>query len=415
MRRGLLILLLLIVIILGVFAWSFFGNPRNNPLLGQRKQPEGPGLTNKTIQSEQAIAPVPTVTPRLRATPAPVVVSHPSASPLAEQRLEPASIRVYTGEGKKEPEQVATEEMGDYAPYGRLVRCQLINTVDSASIETPIIGLVENDVWWDGKIIIHKCSEVHAIAQIDKSRERIASEGAFTFILHDPDDPGFGRELVVKGIALDREDDPSFLTYGITDGSSGLRGMVIKTDKMAEVKLFVASLISGVSQGLAATTTDAFGNVVNNPNGRGVANLPGTVINPVVGGAQAVLDRYAQLIEDAIERDGFFVRVPAGKQFYVYVRQAIDLNKATIAGDPARKRIEQEWLDDRVLLEKVTQPRTQRDQKVPNNRVGSLYDQQLNSLSQGLQRTSEALQQQTKILQEKANEVSGQNPQVPSQ
>jgi hypothetical protein len=41
------------------------------------------------------------------------------------------------------------------------------------------------------------------------------------------------------------------------------------------------------------------------------------VINPADGGTQSVLDRYAEQIGSSIERDGFFVRVPAGKQ-YVY-------------------------------------------------------------------------------------------------
>jgi hypothetical protein len=37
-----------------------------------------------------------------------------------------------------------------------------------------------------------------------------------------------------------------------------------------------------------------------------------------------VLGAYAQQIYDSIQRDGFYVRVPAGKQFYLYVTQTID-------------------------------------------------------------------------------------------
>ena len=43
---------------------------------------------------------------------------------------------------------------GDYAPAFRLVKCQLVNTVDSANLLTPIIGLVTDDLWWNGKVII---------------------------------------------------------------------------------------------------------------------------------------------------------------------------------------------------------------------------------------------------------------------
>jgi hypothetical protein len=56
----------------------------------------------------------------------------------------------------------------------------------------------------------------------------------------------------------------------------------------------------------------------------------------VAGGTQGVLDRYADQILKSIERDGFFVRVPAGKQFYLYCSEAIDLSHAKIGADDER-------------------------------------------------------------------------------
>jgi len=47
-------------------------------------------------------------------------------------------------------------------------------------------------------------------------------------------------------------------------------------------------------------------------------------------GAQKVLSEYAQSIYDAIQRDGFYVRVPSGKQFYLYVLQTIDRTDARL-------------------------------------------------------------------------------------
>ena len=49
-------------------------------------------------------------------------------------------------------------------------------------------------------------------------------------------------------------------------------------------------------------------------------------------GAQKVLSVYAQRIHEAIQKDGFYVRVPSGKQFYLYVLQTIDRNEAVIGG-----------------------------------------------------------------------------------
>ena len=45
-----------------------------------------------------------------------------------------------------------------------------------------------------------------------------------------------------------------------------------------------------------------------------------------------MLSVYAQRIYEAIQRDGFYVRVPSGKQFYLYVLQTIDRDAALLGG-----------------------------------------------------------------------------------
>ena len=110
-------------------------------------------------------------------------------------------------------------------------------------------------------------------------------------------------------------------TWGITDGSAGLRGKLLKTDNLAEIKLFVASLLSGAASAFTETRTSAFGTFA----------IPSLQNAPLMG-AQSVLDRYAQQILQTIERDGFYVRVPAGKQFYLYITQTVDEKDAKIGG-----------------------------------------------------------------------------------
>ena len=51
-----------------------------------------------------------------------------------------------------------------------------------------------------------------------------------------------------------------------------------------------------------------------------------------------MLDQYAAQILDSINRDGVFVRVPAGKAFYVYVTQTLDVGKATVGNVAVAKR-----------------------------------------------------------------------------
>jgi hypothetical protein len=52
-------------------------------------------------------------------------------------------------------------------------------------------------------------------------------------------------------------------------------------------------------------------------------------------GAQEVLNVYAQQILATIQRDGFYVRVPAGKQFYLYITDTVDVSKAIVGGGQA--------------------------------------------------------------------------------
>ncbi len=203
----------------------------------------------------------------------------------------------------------------DFAPFGRLIPCELVITVDSSSIQTPIVGLVTEDIFHHGQLIIPAGTEVHGAAQVDRARERIASSGRWTLVWQN------GQELSVSGLALDHERDPETGTWGITDGSAGLRGKLLKTDNLAEVKLYIASLLTGAAEAFTDKQTSAFGTFA----------LP-SLQNAPLKGAQSVLDRYAQQILYAIERDGFYVRVPAGKQFYLYITQTVDEDDAKIGG-----------------------------------------------------------------------------------
>jgi hypothetical protein len=203
----------------------------------------------------------------------------------------------------------------NYAPYGRLIPCELIVTVDSSSTQTPIIGLVTEDIYFGGRLLIPAGTEVHGKAQTDRTRERIASSGGWTFVWQD------GREMRVSGLALDREFDPDGSGWGITDGSAGLRGQVLKTDDMAEIKLFAASFLSSAASAFTENQQTVLGTEV----------LP-TAQNAGLEGVQGVLQAYAQQIYDSIQRDGFYVRVAAGKQFYLYLTQTLDVSDAAIGG-----------------------------------------------------------------------------------
>jgi hypothetical protein len=204
-----------------------------------------------------------------------------------------------------------------FAPFGRLIPCETVITVDSASIETPIVGLVAENVYFGGRLIIPAGTEVHGMAQTDHQRERIAGSTSWTLVWQN------GEEMRLKAIALDREFDNQTNQSGwaITDGSAGLRGELIKSDNLADIKLFAATFLSGAAASLTEKQQTIFG-PINSP----------TLNNAPVQGAQAVLQTYAQRIYDSIQKDGFYVRVPSGKQFYLYVLQTIDRADASPGG-----------------------------------------------------------------------------------
>lgn len=223
----------------------------------------------------------------------------------------PISLLPDTTAGVAEP-----KVLGDvYAPFGRLIPCETVITVDSSSIQTPIIGLITEDIYHAGKLIIPAGTEAHGTAQTDRSRERIASGASWTLVWQT------GEELRLKAIALDREFSGDQEGWGITDGSAGMRGRLLKTDDLAEIKMFAATLLSGAAGALTEKEQTLFGSI----DSRTLNNAP-------LKGAQEVLEIYASRIQQAIERDGFYVRVPTGKQFYLYVLQTIDRADAVIGG-----------------------------------------------------------------------------------
>jgi hypothetical protein len=178
----------------------------------------------------------------------------------------------------------------DSAPYGRLIKCKLVITVDSSSMDTPIIGLVTEDVYNSyGDLIIPAGSEVHGTAQPDRVRERIGSNDRWIIVLDTPDE----EELTLSGRALDQDVAPDGQSWGLTDGSAGLRGTIITSDKFAELKIFAATFLAAGVQGLESTGVNDF---------TGTETYQNTPRNAALQGTAAVVNNYAQSILDAVKQ-----------------------------------------------------------------------------------------------------------------
>ena len=206
-----------------------------------------------------------------------------------------------------------------FLPYGRLLRCELVNTVDSTNIDTPIIGLVIEDAWNDGRLIIPAGTEVHGVAQKSAVRERIGSDRQWFLVFQD------GRELPVSGTVLDYAPDPKKPNaWNESDGSAGLRGFFVKSDKYAEAKAILASMISAGAGAFPQTTT------LLSPLGGATQINSGGIESAFSAGLQAGGQIYSKRLLEQLEKNPFYVRVPAGATFYLYITQTVDLGKATV-------------------------------------------------------------------------------------
>jgi type F conjugative transfer system protein TrbI len=235
------------------------------------------------------------------------------------------------------------------AAYGRLIKAKLINTVDSSSAATPIIALVQEDIWWNGNKIIPINSEIHGTSQPDVIRDRIAGNDEYVIVLRGDGYYENGTELIVKGKILDRDDaDAADHMWGITDGSYGMKGEIKQSASDKEMQLFVATFLSTAAQGLQTTTNNGF---------YGTQVAP-TAHNALLAGTSGVLNQYAEQMLQAIKKDTEFVRVAGGHPFYLYVTESLDPEDNRVgASEQAwfkRKRAREDEETDQALRRSIT-------------------------------------------------------------
>ena len=297
----------------GVVAWhQIRGRPESLPRAAQT----APVTLPQTFTRVGARFKLPTPTPDNGApTPTSTLNTTPATAPRAARPPEAPPVlplSLYASHFGAEKSETGAPPL---APFGRLIPCETVVTLESNRLDTPVIGLVSEDVWHEGRIVVPKGAEVHGRASLDRARERLAAAGQWTIVWRTTDEHN-GTELAVQGLALDRERDSATGAWGLHDGSAGLRGELLRTDNDAEIKLFASTFLS--------TATAAFENTNTTAGILGSVSVPAaTARNATLAGTSAILREYADRIKDAIARDGFYVRVPAGKAFYLYVTQKL--------------------------------------------------------------------------------------------
>lgn len=259
------------------------------------------------------------VLPPIKPEPPTVVkeVEKPKAKEKPKAPVFPDLVQVRSSESMK-PFAPANPEV--FAPRGTLIKAALVITLESNANGTPVLAMVSEDVYFQGKLIVPAGTQVMAASATAASnansrfRDRIDVRGAFTFIWAD------GSEYVINGIALDHEPLPDG-TFGITDGSPGIRGRILKTDDYAELKILVSEALQGVLKSQQTSFQSIYGLVPDSSRGN-------STINAGAGGASA----YSSLLVKKLEKDLEYVQVSAGTSFYIYTTDVFEPELRSIGG-----------------------------------------------------------------------------------
>lgn len=217
-----------------------------------------------------------------------------------------------------------------YLPSHRLIRCQLITSPQTGSFETPLIGIVLEDQYNIGpdgvsRVVIPAGVEVHGTGRPQPVRDRIDGNGAWTFVWRTNDDNN-AIEFTVPATALNRDFDIKTGVYGSTEKSPGLVGRRFETVTDSAIKEILLASLSATARAFKD-----FDSSLNPVTGGTIYRDKPTVRNAALSGASAGVDRLSSMIEDArkeIEERGYYLAIMAGKEFYLYTKEPIDLRKA---------------------------------------------------------------------------------------
>ncbi|MBS0656637.1 MAG: TrbI/VirB10 family protein [Verrucomicrobia bacterium] len=210
-----------------------------------------------------------------------------------------------------------------FLAFGEPVKCALVFAVASDSTETPVVGMVTEDRYFDGRLVIPKGTKVHGTVGglTGPSRARKLRTGQrWTLVFPQFAEIANGAELTVRATALNRaETGPG--AWAVADGDGGLRGVTLYDPAADRIREFATAFLASAASGLQSTVSVA----TREGTTREVESTPR---NAALGGVSAVLASEVARIQDEIRANGAYVFVPSGTTFYLYPLQAIDLAEA---------------------------------------------------------------------------------------
>jgi hypothetical protein len=222
-------------------------------------------------------------------------------------------IGLYTAK----PSSIPPNPKNQSAPYGQLLRCELVQTVMTSNLQTPIIAMVTEPLWWNGKEIIPAGVIVHGVAASSPMRDRVGTGNKWILVWPHRDEWN-GKKLVLNAIAL--ACDKTENGWAKIDGSAGIKGDVISNEDQKKMYAYMASFISGLGEGMVAENEDTTGSTTTKTTGGTFADALGKAFE------KSASDISDQLFKE-LSQNVVYVEARAGTEFYLYVTQDIYISE----------------------------------------------------------------------------------------
>lgn len=228
----------------------------------------------------------------------------------------------YSGDLQAEPEPLDD----DIFPPFQLMKCKLVNAVDSSRLQTPAIAILMESVDFGNKCFFPAGSAVRGTMQGTNMRDRIGSRTDWTIIFNNVNDPEMnGKYISFPAIALDMSKDPYDNKWGLDDGLAGIKGVLHNENKYSALKAFTAAALSGAGTGLSMqdmTMTTVGSNQT-------ITSYENDQWKQIAGkSAEKGFEMLSQLILRELSRDVIYVRINPGKTFYLYNLKPVNLSEA---------------------------------------------------------------------------------------
>ena len=248
-----------------------------------------------------------------------------------------AKILIIDGESAGAQKEFVSER---FAPYGRLIACKMVNTVESGDTDTPLIAVVIEDLWWinakgEKKLIIPAGTEVYGTVNGAKPMRNRLTTGNNFILVWQATSNMVGFELQLKGVALEKSTHPeNRMLAAITDMSAGIPGQVMSNENLSKLLVYTLAFGQGLAQGYQT-------NEVYTDSGVTITTQDGTTKNAMARGAETLAQVMLQDVSQMIAKESYYIRVPSGTEFYIFVQQVINLDDAQIADTLLNKLEEQ--------------------------------------------------------------------------